>query len=75
MPSIHQMALEKYDSVFTQFPSADARQWKEKIIAELKGADFEKLVSGNASRCFLSTQKPMPKNISSISLLKNIQAG
>lgn len=42
------MPLSAYDTIFDRFPAATAEQWKAKIIAELKGGDFEGLISTNA---------------------------
>ncbi len=38
------MALEAYDTIFQQFPATSAEAWKEKIIKDLKGEAFDKLI-------------------------------
>jgi methylmalonyl-CoA mutase len=38
------MALEAYDTIFQQFPAASAEDWKNKIIKDLKGESFDKLI-------------------------------
>lgn len=41
---IYSMPFDAYDTIFQQFPSADAEVWKNKIIKDLKGGEFEKLI-------------------------------
>lgn len=38
------MALDLYDSIFQDFSTATAEDWKNKIIKDLKGEPFEKLI-------------------------------
>ena len=33
---------DKRDKLFDQFPPISTETWKEKVIADLKGADFNK---------------------------------
>ncbi len=42
------MPLETFESIFTQFPANTAQQWKDKILSDLKGGEFEKLITSNA---------------------------
>ena len=38
------MSLDTYESIFQQFPSVSAEEWKNKIIKDLKGESFDKLI-------------------------------
>lgn len=38
------MSLDSYESIFSQFPSVSAEEWKNKIIKDLKGESFDKLI-------------------------------
>ena len=38
------MPMEPYESIFQQFPPATPDEWKDKIIQELKGEPFQKLI-------------------------------
>lgn len=38
------MPLDAYETIFQQFPSNSADAWKNKIITDLKGEPFEKLI-------------------------------
>ena len=33
---------ENREKLFDQFPAVDTETWKAKVVADLKGADFEK---------------------------------
>lgn len=41
------MSLDSYDNIFHQFPAVSAEEWKNKIIKDLKGEAFEKLIWHN----------------------------
>lgn len=41
---LYGMPAESYDSIFEQFPPVSAEIWKEKIIRDLKGDAFDKLI-------------------------------
>ena len=38
------MSLDSFESIFQQFPSVSADEWKNKIIKDLKGEAFDKLI-------------------------------
>lgn len=38
------MSLDNYNNIFEQFPAITAEEWKNKIIKDLKGAEFDKLI-------------------------------
>ena len=38
------MALDTYESIFQSFPPATAQDWKNKIIKDLKGEPYDKLI-------------------------------
>lgn len=38
------MSLDTFDSIFQQFPAPTPADWKEKIIKDLKGESFDKLI-------------------------------
>ena len=38
------MPLDTYESIFQQFPTVSADEWKNKIIKDLKGEAFDKLI-------------------------------
>ena len=38
------MSLDSYESIFQQFPSVSAEEWRNKIIKDLKGESFDKLI-------------------------------
>jgi len=38
------MSLDTFDSIFQQFPATTPEDWKNKIIKDLKGDEFEKLI-------------------------------
>lgn len=38
------MPLDTYESIFQQFPAVSADEWKNKIIKDLKGEAFDKLI-------------------------------
>ncbi len=38
------MPLEAYDTIFQQFPEISPEEWKQKIIKDLKGDEFDKLI-------------------------------
>lgn len=38
------MSLEAYDTIFQQFPEISPEEWKQKIIKDLKGDEFDKLI-------------------------------
>lgn len=38
------MPLQAYDTIFQQFPEISPEEWKQKIIKDLKGDEFEKLI-------------------------------
>ena len=38
------MSLDAFDTIFQQFPPTSSLEWKNKIIKDLKGDEFEKLI-------------------------------
>lgn len=38
------MSLDTYDSIFDQFPAVSSDEWKNKILKDLKGEPFDKLI-------------------------------
>ena len=44
---IYNMSLDSYEQIFQQFPASSAEEWKNKIIKDLKGDSFEKLIWHN----------------------------
>ncbi|MEI7594896.1 MAG: methylmalonyl-CoA mutase family protein [Bacteroidota bacterium] len=36
------MSQEKFEKLFNEFPAVTSQQWKDKIIQDLKGADYDK---------------------------------
>jgi methylmalonyl-CoA mutase len=38
------MSLDSYESIYQQFSSVSAEEWKEKIIKDLRGDAFDKLI-------------------------------
>ena len=45
------MAVSK-EKLFDQFPPVSTQEWKEKAIADLKGADFDKKLAWRTSEGF-----------------------
>lgn len=52
---------ESKEKLFDQFPPVSTQEWKEKVVADLKGADFDKSSYGGLTKGLMLTPCTVPK--------------
>lgn len=52
---------ESKEKLFDQFPPVSTQEWKEKVVADLKGADFDKKLVWRTNEGFNVTPCTVPK--------------
>ena len=52
---------ESKEKLFDQFPPVSTQEWKEKVVADLKGADFDKKLVWRTTKGLMLTPCTVPK--------------
>ncbi len=63
---------EKYNNLFAEFPPVSTEQWMEKVIADLKGADFNKKLVWKTNEGFDVQPFYRAENMDEVSFLNSL---